>query len=91
MDCPAALVGEDASLGCYIHSKGPLQPWIESLLKDRILALAPRLGPEVSSGACIWVSPRPGFGICGNKQFESLLPLSYMCVIGTGGGLLWKW
>jgi hypothetical protein len=29
------------------------------LLKDRNLALAPRRGPEISSRACIWVSPRP--------------------------------
>jgi len=29
------------------------------LLKDRILPLAPRQGPEISSRACLWVSPRP--------------------------------
>jgi len=29
------------------------------LLKDRNLALAPRQGPEISSWACLWVSPRP--------------------------------
>ena len=29
------------------------------LLKDRNLALAPRQGPEISSLACLWVSPRP--------------------------------
>ena len=29
------------------------------LLKDRNLALAPRQGPEISSRACLWVSPRP--------------------------------
>ena len=31
--------------------------WV--LLKDRNLALAPRQGPEISSRACHWVSPRP--------------------------------
>ena len=31
--------------------------WV--LLKDRNLALAPRQGPEISSRACLWVSPRP--------------------------------
>jgi hypothetical protein len=29
------------------------------LLKDTNLALAPRQGPEISSRACLWVSPRP--------------------------------
>jgi hypothetical protein len=29
------------------------------VLKDRNLALAPRQGPEISSRACLWVSPRP--------------------------------
>jgi hypothetical protein len=29
------------------------------LLKDRNLALAPRQGPEISSRACLWLSPRP--------------------------------
>jgi hypothetical protein len=29
------------------------------LFKDRNLALAPRQGPEISSRACLWVSPRP--------------------------------
>jgi hypothetical protein len=29
-----------------------------ALLKDRNLALAPRQDPEISSRACIWVSPR---------------------------------
>jgi len=29
------------------------------LLKDRNLALAPRQGPEISSQACLWVSPIP--------------------------------
>ena len=29
------------------------------LLKDRNLALAPRLGPQINSQACLWVSPRP--------------------------------
>jgi len=29
------------------------------LLKDRSLALTPRQGPEISSWACLWVSPRP--------------------------------
>jgi hypothetical protein len=29
------------------------------LLKDRNLALAHREGPEISSRACLWVSPRP--------------------------------
>jgi hypothetical protein len=29
------------------------------LLKDGNLALAPRQGPEISSRACLWVSPRP--------------------------------
>jgi len=29
------------------------------LLKDRNLALAPRQGPEISFGACLWVSQRP--------------------------------
>jgi hypothetical protein len=29
------------------------------LLKGRNLALAPRQGPEISSRACVWVSPRP--------------------------------
>jgi hypothetical protein len=31
--------------------------WV--LLKDKNLALAPRLGPEISSRACLWVSLRP--------------------------------
>jgi len=31
--------------------------WV--LLKDRILALAPGLGPEISSRGCLWVSPKP--------------------------------
>ena len=31
--------------------------WV--MLKDRNLALAPRQGPEISSRACLWVSPRP--------------------------------
>jgi len=31
--------------------------WV--LLKDRNLALAPRQSPEISSRACLWVSPRP--------------------------------
>jgi hypothetical protein len=30
-----------------------------SPVKDRTLALAPRRGPEISSRACLWVSPRP--------------------------------
>ena len=29
------------------------------LLKDKNLALAPRQGSEISSRACLWVSPRP--------------------------------
>jgi len=29
------------------------------LLKDRNLAMAPRQGPEISSRACLWVSPKP--------------------------------
>ena len=29
------------------------------LLKDRNLALAPRQCPEISSRACLWLSPRP--------------------------------
>jgi len=28
-------------------------------LWDRNLALVPRLGPEINSRACLWVSPRP--------------------------------
>jgi len=27
-------------------------------LKDKNLALAPSLGPEINSRACLWVSPR---------------------------------
>jgi len=28
-------------------------------LKDRTLALVPRLSPEISYRGCLWVSPRP--------------------------------
>jgi hypothetical protein len=31
--------------------------WV--MLKDRNVALAPRQGPEISSRACFWTSPRP--------------------------------
>jgi hypothetical protein len=37
----------------------PVQALDWVLLKDKNLALAPRLGPEISSRACLWVSPRP--------------------------------
>ena len=59
VDCPAALVGEDVSSGCYVQWESQLTVLDWVLLKDRNLALASRQGSEISSWACLWVSPRP--------------------------------
>ena len=48
------------------------------LLKDRNLALAPRQGPEISSWACLWVSPRPHTQCWLTNQ--CLMPLRISCV-----------
>jgi hypothetical protein len=47
------------------------------LLKDRSLALAPRQGPEISSWACLWVSPRP------RPVHRLLLSVIRTCLIHT--------
>ena len=50
-DCPAALIGGDVSSACCVLD------WV--LFKDKNFALAARLGPEINSGACLWVPSRP--------------------------------
>jgi len=42
---------------CPVRRPVTAPDWV--LLKDRNLALAPRQDPEISSRACLWVSPRP--------------------------------
>ena len=42
---------------CPVRKPVAALDWV--LLKDRNPALAPRQGPEISSRACLWVSPRP--------------------------------
>ena len=42
---------------CPVRRPVTALDWV--LLKDRILALAPRIGPGISSRACLRVSPRP--------------------------------
>jgi hypothetical protein len=48
---------------CLLRVLCPVRKPVTALdwfpLKDRNLALAPRQGPEISSWACLWVSPRP--------------------------------
>jgi len=39
--------------------RGPVTALAWVLLKDKNLALAPRLGPEINTRACLWVTPRP--------------------------------
>ena len=56
-DCHAALAGGDASSGWPVSWPVTTLDWI--LLKVKNFALVPRLGPEISSRACRWVSPRP--------------------------------
>jgi hypothetical protein len=40
---------------CPVRRPVTALDWV--LLKDRNLALTPRLGPEINSEACLWVSP----------------------------------
>ena len=42
---------------CLVRRPVTALEWV--LLKHRNLALAPRQGPEITSLACLWVSPRP--------------------------------
>jgi len=42
---------------CLVRRPVTALEWV--LLKDRNLALAPRQDPEITSRACLWVSPRP--------------------------------
>ena len=42
---------------CPVRRPVTAQEWV--LLKDRNLALTSSQGPEISSRACLWVSPRP--------------------------------
>jgi len=42
---------------CPVRKPVTVLDWV--LLKDSNLALAPRHGSEISSQACLWVSPRP--------------------------------
>jgi len=59
VDCLTAPLGEDVCSGYYVNVQCPLTALDCLLLKDRNLALAPRQVPEISSQACLWVSPRP--------------------------------
>ena len=43
---------------CLVRRPFITLDWV--LLKVRNLALVPRLGPKISSIACLWVLPRPG-------------------------------
>ena len=58
-DCPAAPVDEGVSSGCYVLVRRPITALDCVLLKDRTLALVPRLGPKINSRACLWVSQMP--------------------------------
>ena len=64
VDCLTALLGEDVSSGYYLVCpvRWPVTVLDCVLLKDRNLALASRQGPEISSRACLWVSPTPQEG-----------------------------
>jgi len=42
---------------CPVRRPVTALDWV--LLKDRNPALGPRQGPEISSRACLWISPRP--------------------------------
>jgi hypothetical protein len=58
--CLTTLLGEDVShLRVLCPVRKPITALDCVLLKDRNLSLAPRQGPESSSRACLWVSPRP--------------------------------
>ena len=74
---------------CLLSVLCPVRPvtaldWI--LLKDRSLALTPRKGPEISSQACLWVSPRP----CHHTQCwlynQCLILLRVSCLETTKAG-----
>jgi len=58
--------------------------WV--LLKDRNQVLAPRQGPEISSLACLWVSPRPRHHNQWWLTNQCLILLRISCLESTRAG-----
>ena len=57
------------------------------LLKDRSLALTPRQGPEINSGACLWVTPRPRHHAQCRLSNQRVILLRLSCLETPKGGL----